>query len=137
VAVGTLLIERGAEIDPVESKFSGIPLTWAMHFKQARMIAMLGRLSRQPWALARLGNVGRLRELFTEEPALARATHDEGSLLFHLPADEERALQVVELLLAHGADPRATDRHGTTASEHAEKQGLDAVADLLTLRAQA
>ncbi len=131
VAVGTLLIDRGAEIDPVETQFYGIPLTWAMHGKRERMIAILSRLSRKPWALARLGNIERLRELFDEAPTLARTADEGGSLLFCLPDDEERALEVAELLLAYGADPRVTDKDGTTAAEHAEKRGLDPVADLL------
>jgi ankyrin repeat protein len=102
-----------------------------MHGKAERMIAILSRLSRKPRALASLGSIERLRELFAEEPTLARAADERGSLLFCLPDDEERALEVAELLLAHGADPRVTDKDGTTAAEQAEKQGLDAVADLL------
>jgi ankyrin repeat protein len=53
-------------------------------------------------------------------------------VLFFLPAnDEDRALEVVELLLAYGADPGGVNADGETAAEAAAKQGMDAVAELL------
>ena len=42
-----------------------------------------------------------------------------------------------ELLLANGADPRAVSEDGTTAVKQAQRQGLDAVADLLAISVSA
>ena len=67
---------------------------------------MLGAVSRNVWALCRMGNVARLRELFAEDPKLARTTDDRASPFFALPEDEDRAFEIAELLLASGADPR-------------------------------
>ena len=76
--------------------------------------------------------MARLRELFAENPDLAKTTDEHASPLFALPEDEDRALEIAELLLANGADPRVVSEDGTTAAEYAQKQGLGAVADLLT-----
>jgi uncharacterized protein len=135
--VGKLLIERGAEIDPLETRFDGTPLSWAIYGNKHRMIDILGAVSRNAVALVWMGNVPRLRELFAEEPELATTTNQHGSLFFALPEDEDRAFEVAQLLLANGADPRVTSPDDTTAAEYAEKQGLDAVADLLATAAGA
>lgn len=132
VRVGTLLIERGAEIDPRETRFNSTPLGWAIHRNQRRMMDILGGVSRNVWFLCRMGNVARLRKLFAENPELAKTTDKHASPLFALPEDEDRAFEVAELLLANGVDPRAVGEDGTTAAEYAQKLGLDAVADLLT-----
>ena len=132
IRVGTLLIERGAEIDPLESRFNATPLGWATHGNNRRMMDILGAVSRNVWGLCRMGNVARLRELLTENPQLAKPTDRRGSPLFALPENEDLALEIAALLLANGADPRVVNEGGTTAAEYAQKQGNDAVADLLT-----
>ena len=131
VEVGALLIARGAEIDPRETRFKSTPLGWASWLNKRRMADMLGAVSRNPWALVAAGNTSRLRQLFAEDPQLARVVDENGSLFFHLPDDEDVAFQVAESLLASGADPRATNRKGMNAIEYAEKLGLDTVVDLL------
>jgi ankyrin repeat protein len=133
VRVGKLLIERGAEIDPLETYFNGTPLTWAIFYERPRMIELLGTLSASPKSLARMGNVERLGALLAADHELAKLTDANGSLLFYLPADEDRALETAELLLAHGADPLATGKQGN-AIVVAEQRGFDAVAKLLRSR---
>ena len=135
VRVGTLLIERGAAIDPRETRFNATPLGWATQGNSRRMMDILGAVSRNVRQLCRIGNVARLRELFAENPELAKTTDEHAPPLFALPEDEDRAFEVAELLLANGADPRVVNEDGITAAEHAQKQGLEAVADLLTTSA--
>jgi uncharacterized protein len=135
VRVGMLLIERGAEIDPRETRFNGTPLGWSVHRNKQRMMHILGAVSRHVGALCSMGNLTRLRELFAKEPELA--TDPQSSPFFALPDNEDRALEVAELLLANGADPRAVGADGTTVIEQAQKDGLDAVADLLATAAAA
>jgi ankyrin repeat protein len=134
VNVAKLLIDRGAEIDPVETRFDGVPLGWALHGNRTRMIETLGALSRSPAALANAGNVARLRELLAAEPGLARVTSKYGSLFAYLPDEEDLALEVAELLLAHGTDPAVKNNDGLTAIELLERRGLDEVAELLRVR---
>jgi ankyrin repeat protein len=129
--VAKLLIERGAEIDPTETRFGGTPLSWALHGKRSRMIELLGALSRWPSALVNMGNVARLRALFAEDPSLATFVNQHGSLLFYLPGDEDLAFEVAELLLAHGVDTQVKNAEGLTAVEALERGGFDEVVDLL------
>jgi ankyrin repeat protein len=131
VRVAALLVDRGAEIDPQEIRFNGTPLGWALFGKRERMIEFLGGLSRSPKSLVRMGHLERLRELFAAEPSLAKTIDANGSLYFYLPEDEERALEIAELLHAHGADPRARNSNGANAIEQLEKRALSAVADWL------
>jgi ankyrin repeat protein len=133
--VAKLLIERGAEIDPVETRFSGVPLGWALHGNRKGTIELLGALSRAPGGLVNMGNIARLRELFAEDPNLAKVTSKYGSLFCYLPDDEDLALEIAELLLAHGADPAVRNGEGLNAIESLERRGLDEVVELLKARA--
>jgi hypothetical protein len=126
-----LLIECGAEIDPRETRFNGVPLGWALHGGRHRMMAVLGALSRSARQLVRVGNLARLRELFASNPEIAKEVDENGPLFSYLPDDEDLAAEVAELLLAQGADPSIKNQEGLNAIEHLEKRGLAAVADIV------
>ena len=132
IRVARLLIERGAAIDPVESNWGNTPLASAAYAQHPRMIELLGRVSRDIWELTYSGNVARLRELLVAEPALATAVADGHTPLMWLPPDDEvRAMEIAELLLAHGADPTLVDEQGETAADRADRLGMFEVAELL------
>jgi ankyrin repeat protein len=131
VHTAELLIQRGATIDPVDSMHDATPLWFAVWGQRPRTIELLSRLSRDVWALSFTGNVARLREVLTAEPRLARLTGSETTPLMWLPGDEACAKQIVELFLAHGADPTVRNKDGLTAADLAAKRGLDEAADLL------
>jgi ankyrin repeat protein len=135
-AAAALLIARGARIDVVEREHGSTPFGFALYGRRARMIELLGRHTRHIWDLVFVGNVERVRELLREEPAMARSVNREGeTLLMWLPDDEERALEMVELLLEHGADPTIADKKRQTALSHAKSRALERVARLLQGRA--
>jgi ankyrin repeat protein len=48
--------------------------------------------------------------------------------LWCLPDDEALALDVIEILLAHGADPTVKDDQGSTAADSARALGMQKVA---------
>ena len=81
-----------------------------------------------------MGNVERLRELFAEDPGLAKLVNKNGSLFFYLPDDEDLAFEVADLLLAHGADPMVKGTEGLNAMEVLERRGLDAIVEMLRER---
>jgi len=62
---------------------------------------------------------------------LAQATRDGRTALFFLSAPEERAVEIAELLLARGVDPKFQDADGLTAADAAAKSGFEELADLL------
>jgi ankyrin repeat protein len=133
--VAALLIERGAEIDPVESNWGATPLGFAIYGQKTRMIKLLGRISHNVWELTSSGQIERLRELISAQPELAKIGGESNTPLMWLPDDEAHAIEIVKLLLAHGADPAIRNKEGLTAADCAEKRGLYEVAELLRSKA--
>jgi ankyrin repeat protein len=130
--VAALLIEHGAEIDFRESNWGATPLWSAVWGQRPRMAEFLSRFSRDVWSLTLTGNVERLRDVLSAEPDLAKVASQGGDTpLMWLPDDEARAIEIVELLLAHGADPAIRNQQGLTAAELADRRGMDDVAGLL------
>jgi uncharacterized protein len=132
------LIDRGADVDPRESTHGATPIGWAAHADHGEMVTLLSRYSRDVWTLSFYGFVGRLREVLTEDPGLARVVSKDGCTpLWWLPDDEATALEVVELLVKAGADPSATNARGTTAADWARRRGMREVASRLEQAAAA
>jgi uncharacterized protein len=130
--VARLLIARGAEIDPVELRHGGTPLTHAIYQERPDMIELLVPYSRNFRGLCFAGATSRLRELLVEEPGWANREDRPGqSALFCLPGDEEKAVDVAELLLSFGANPNFLNPLGQTPAELARRRGLDDAAALL------
>jgi ankyrin repeat protein len=134
LAIAKLLIERGAQIDPRETRYESTPLWGAVWALEQRMIDLLSPLSSDVWALGFTGNVERLRKVLAAEPRLARSRGENETPLMWLPPDEDRAMEVAEMFLAGGADPNVRNVQGQTAADLASVRGLDRVAALLRSR---
>ncbi|HEX9606635.1 MAG TPA: ankyrin repeat domain-containing protein [Gemmatimonadaceae bacterium] len=131
LGVAEVLTARGAQIDPRETRYGITPLWGAVWGQKQRMIEFLSPLSRDVWALAFLGNVGRMREVLAAEPKLAKSSGEDETPLMWLPDDEARAREIAEMFLARGADPTVRNKQGQTAADLASRRGLDDVAALL------
>jgi ankyrin repeat protein len=130
--VAAFLIERGAEIDPVETNWDNTPLDFAVYHQKPRMIELLSRVSRDIWNLTFTGQVERLGELLRQHPERARVVNENGAtLLMWLPDDEDRAKEIARLLIAHGADPSIRNSEGKAAADLAERRGMFDVAEML------
>jgi ankyrin repeat protein len=126
------LIERGAEVDPRETIHNGTPIGWAAHGDKTEMVKFLSRYSRDIWTLCFNGYVDRVSEILMEDPSRARLIDEEGvTPLWWLPDDDAKAMQIVELLLAAGADPSAKSKHGRTPADWARRRGMRDVAERL------
>jgi ankyrin repeat protein len=89
------------------------------------MVERLSRDSRDIQVLSFRGFVDRVRDLLAEDPRGARAVDREGyTPLWWLPDDEGKAMQIVELLLAAGADASAKNKDGATAADWARRRGM-------------
>jgi hypothetical protein len=132
IEVTKLLIAHGADVDRPTTRYGG-PLGFAAHFEQREMAALLAPLSRDVLNLTYLGMKDRLRELFAADPALVNVPSPRTGItpLFCLPDEEEDAVEMTELLLAHGADPAFRDSQGRTPEGVARERGLIDAADLM------
>jgi ankyrin repeat protein len=131
-AVAALLIDRGAEVDARDTAWDATPLGWAVFAMRPRAIDLLSRASRDLFNLVFVGAAARVRDLLAEDPSLAQTTKADGrTLLMSLPDDDEQALEMVELVFAHGADPTARNADGHTAADLAARRALDAAAERL------
>jgi len=132
LAVARLLIERGAEIDPVESNWSNTPLGAAVYAQHQPMIELLGTVSRDIWELTYVGNVERVRDVLTEKPARATVNWDGHTPLMWLPPDDEgRAIEIARLLIERGADPSLRNKEGESAADRAYRLGMFELAGFL------
>ncbi len=132
--VAKLLLDRGAEIDPVESNWGNTPLGAAAYAQDSSMIDLLSRVSGDVFELTFAGKLERLRDVLSADPALAKLQSGSQTPLMWLPDDEARALEIAALFLAHGADPSVRNEKGETAADRARKRGMDEVANLLRTR---
>src|SRR5678816_18219 len=132
IEIAKLLIARGADIDAIERNYNSTPLGGANYHGRTEMVAMLVPLSRDIRGLCFAGAVDRLAELLAGDASLASTvTRGNEAPLFALPDDDERAVEVAELLLAHGADPSVKNAAGLTPAQAARKRGLEDAAAVI------
>ncbi len=132
IEIAKLLIARGAEIDPCEERYGGSPLTHAAYWKRTEIIELLAPVSHNFRGLCNVGATDRLRELLTEEPdRVDRQDRPGETALFCLPDEEEKAVEVAELLLSFGADASFINGAGQTPAQAARRRGLDEAAELI------
>ena len=126
------LLDRGAEVDPIETTWQGTPIGTATYSGHARIVELLSRYSRDIGALVFNGKVERLRELVKADPSVVRTAPDSNLLLLWLPKDDEtRAIEMAHLLLREGADPSVTDSTGKTPADRAERLAMYDLARVL------
>jgi ankyrin repeat protein len=132
IEITKLLIARGAQIDAMERRYNSTALGHATYQARPDMVALLAPLSRDIASLCWSGSADRLRELLVEDPSLANKPGRWGEPpLFCLPDQDETAVEVVEILLAHGADRTARNKDGLTPEEAALKLGFEDTAAIL------
>lgn len=128
------LLAAGADPNVRERRWRGTPLSWAVVLGRPALYERLIPVSRDVRALACIGAFDRLKAVLDAEPSRAneRITGDEcPTPLFCLPEDEDRAVQAVSILLAHGADPTVENAQGRTPAVVARSLGLDDAAELM------
>lgn len=127
-----LLVDAGAEVDATEKRFGSTPLGWANHNGAMGALDTLAAVSEDICGLCNAARLERLRQLLAQDRSRARLPTRAGEPpLFALPDNDERALEVAEILLAAGADPTARGAQGLTPAQAALRRGLPETAALL------
>jgi ankyrin repeat protein len=132
VNAAQLLIDRGAEIDPVEKNWGNTPLDAAIYGQHQRAIDLLGDHSLDVWSLTFIGKTDRLRALFREKPERAHVSWEGITPVHRLPGDDDRALAIAKLFFEYGADATGRNKQGLTAAEVAVRRGLIRTAEFLS-----
>ena len=128
------LLAAGADPNLRERKWRGTAMSWAMVLGRPHLFERLIPLSHDVRALSRLSAFERLGAVLDADPSLANhhlAEDDAPTPLFCLPDDEDAAVAVARILVAHGADPNVRDPHGRTPADAARVRGLDEAAELI------
>jgi ankyrin repeat protein len=128
------LLEAGADPNLRERKWRGTPLSWAAVMGRPQLFERLIPLSRDVRALSCLSALARLEAVLDADLSLANhrlAEDDCPTPLFCLPDDDDQAVEVARILLAHGADPTARNTAGRTPADAARVRGLDEAAELM------
>ena len=77
-------------------------------------------------------SIDRVGTLLRLNPSLARAHDEQGiPLVFYLHTDIARLEEMIQVLVAHGADLNARDKDGRTLLDRALARGLTDFADML------
>jgi ankyrin repeat protein len=126
-----LLLSLGADPRLRDPTYRSTPIGWAFHNRQRDAVAHLLPFATIFDAL-RCDGVERVAELLRGDPSLAQARDEHGNpLVFYLHAGMERVREMIQLLVAHGADLNVRDADGRTPVDHAVARGLDDFADAL------
>jgi uncharacterized protein len=131
-----LLLQHGA--DPRGRCYGGSATSWARHAGNSEMARFHAANSRELADAVMAGHVGLVEELVREDPQCVRSRSASGNTALHvLPEDPGAARRIIDMLLAHGADPTATNDDDLTPAQALEAQGLDTIADLLEVAVDA
>ena len=128
--VATLLRRHGA--DPRGRCFGATVTDWALHGDDVAMARFHAEASRLLLDAVASGHTALAEELLgADPPCIGERTPSGNTPLHRLPSDPDVAQELIDLLLAHGADTTATNADGQTPAAKLEAEGNDAIADLL------
>ena len=129
-----LLLARGASCGIRERDHDATPAGFANHAGHFELRDLLLDHSRDVFDLAAWGRVEQLGEVLQSHPALAKARLAGGHTPVHGVTAGHKGEQVLDLLLAHGADIDAAAADGATPLSAAVERGDEELAALLRAR---
>jgi ankyrin repeat protein len=126
-----LLIGLGADPNLRDLAFHAKAIGWALYNNQRDVVDHL-LPSASIFDAVRAGGIERVAALLRQDPSLANARDDGGRpLVFYLDPDGPHLEEMIDLLVASGADLNAPDGEGKSLLERASSYGLIEFAALL------
>jgi ankyrin repeat protein len=126
-----LLVELGADVHARDPEFDSTPLDAAHHKERQDVVEYLVQFAPICDAV-RYGGLDRVRALLRENPECVNVRDDAGRTPLHYPNwDTRHGAEIIELLIAHGADPGARDNDGRTPVDQMLQNGRPDLAEVL------
>ena len=111
--------------------YDGTPLGFANFKGQRDVVEYLLQFAPICEAV-KFGGLDRVRTLLRENPECVNVRDDEGSTPLHYPyRNTQHGAEIIELLIAHGADPSAKDNEGRTPADQMLLKGRRDLAEVL------
>ncbi len=131
-----LLVELGADVQARNPEYNSKPLGAANYKDQREVVEYLMQFA-SIWDAVKYGGLDRVRTLLHENPDSVNARDDEGRTPLHcLYWDTRHGEEMIELLIAHGADINARDNEGRTPIDQMLQNGRQDLAEVLRTHSQ-
>jgi ankyrin repeat protein len=126
-----LLVELGADVHARNPAYNSKPLGAANYKDQREVVEYLMQFA-PIWDAVKFGGLDRVRTLLRENPRSVNARDDEGRTSLHCPYWNTRhGEEMIELLIAHGADINARDNAGRNPIDQMLQNGRRDLAEVL------
>jgi ankyrin repeat protein len=126
-----LLVELGADVHARDPNYDATPLASANYKGHRKVVEYLVQFAPICEAV-RFGGLNRVRTLLRENPECVTIRDDEGRTPLHFPAfDTQHGAEIIELLIAHGADTSARDNAGRTPADQMLQNTRQDLAEVL------
>lgn len=110
------LVDLGADVHARHPAYNSTPLGAANYKDQRDVVEYLLQFA-PIWDAVKYGGLDRVRTLLRENPECVNARDEEGRTALHCPCWGTRhGAEMIELLIAHGADINGRDNAGRTRS---------------------
>ena len=129
-----VLVELGADVHFRDPNHDGTPLQSANYKGRREVVEYLVQFAPILDAV-RFGGLDRVRTLVRENPECVQTRDDAGRTPLHYPNWYTRhGEEIIELLIAHGADTSAKDNQGRTPADQMLQNGRQDLAEVLRRR---
>jgi ankyrin repeat protein len=125
------LLDHGASVEVRDQEHHGTPIGWAYHFQRYDVFDLLIDRAGIHDAVT-FDRIDRLRVLLDQDRSLANAQDDLGQRPLHcLHGELKHGVEMIDLLVAHGADVNARDSNDVTVLARVMSSGAPDLAGYL------
>ncbi len=135
------LLQHGADADAMENNWQATPLGLALHHHHWPVVEVLLPISNNLLDVCRMADAQRAALLLGHDASLSQQRTPMGNTPLHVVSqakqedpDFDASIATIELLLKHGADPKALNKEGKNPAQWYRHLGMDELADFMSER---